>query len=456
MTAFHEFDPDQFAALARGDGGPAAIDALRTAQLSRHLLLIGHLLRNWPGSEAERDAVADTLERARRAAPDRFAQVLGAPLVGSWTGITVRATERGVAAASDFGQLCGIAVVAAAAAGVPADLPVPVRDGVLSVPGVGALTVGDAVEARLVAAGGRLSVAVGGQVVPLPAESPSAGRSSDGSLPGGSGSPVPAQGGTGEMAPGWQPVHRLTAPGASGVALDDVDPYRHGHHAPPANRLDDAEVAHWQTVFAQAWGMLQRRMPGRAAELAAGLQVLVPLAQTDPHSARSATIKYAFGAFGLTRPSSAADLVVTMVHEFQHSKLSGMLDLTPMSDPADTRRFYAPWRTDPRPLAGLLQGVYAFVGVADSWRALRDEDGLADLASARFAEARLQVERGLGAVEASGALTDAGARLVAGLRERTDELLAEPLDAAVVAAAEEALSDSHRQWLERNKQLVAG
>ncbi|MEU8001268.1 HEXXH motif domain-containing protein [Catellatospora sp. NPDC049111] len=442
MTAFHEFDPDQFAALARGDGGPAAIDALRTAQLSRHLLLIGHLLRNWPGSQAERDAVADTLERARRAAPDRFAQVLGAPLVGSWTGITVRATERGVAAASDFGQLCGIAVVAAAAAGVPADLPVPVRDGVLSVPGHGALTVGDAADARLIADGGRLSVAVHGRVVPLPAP-PAAGA-------------VPAQGGPVETVPGWQPVHRLVAPGAPGVALDDVDPYRHGHHAPPANRLDDAEVAHWQTVFAQAWGMLERRMPGRAAELAAGLQVLVPLAQTDPHSARSATIKYAFGAFGLTRPSSAADLVVTMVHEFQHSKLSGMLDLTPMSDPADTRRFFAPWRTDPRPLAGLLQGVYAFVGVADSWRALRDEDGLADLAGARFAEARLQVERGLGAVEASGALTDTGRRLVAGLRERTDELLAEPLDAAVAAAAEEALSDSHRQWLDRNKQLVAG
>ncbi|GIG03590.1 HEXXH motif domain-containing protein [Catellatospora coxensis] len=449
MTAFHEFDPDQFAALARGDGGPAAIDALRTAQLSRHLLLIGHLLRNWPGSAAERDAVADTLERARRAAPGRFARVLGAPLVGSWTGITVRATERGVAAASDFGQLCGIAAVAAAAAGVPADLPVPVRDGVVSVPGVGALTVGDVTDARLVADGGRLSVAAGGRVVALHEEPLPSGDAS-------SASPVPAQGAAVADVPGWLPVHRLSAPGAPGVALDDVDPYRHGHHAPPANRLDDAEVAHWQTVFAQAWGMLERRMPGRAAELAAGLQVLVPLAQTDPHSARSATIKYAFGAFGLTRPSSAADLVVTMVHEFQHSKLSGMLDLTPMSDPADTRRFFAPWRTDPRPLAGLLQGVYAFVGVADSWRALIAEDGLADLAGARFAEARLQVERGLGAVEASGALTGTGLRLVAGLRERTDELLAEPLDAAVVAAAEEALSESHRLWLDRNRQLVAG
>ncbi|MEV0458129.1 HEXXH motif domain-containing protein [Catellatospora methionotrophica] len=438
MTTYHELGPAPFAALARGDGGPQAVTALRAAQLSRHLLLIGHLLRHWPGGTAERDTIADTLERARRAAPDRFAEVLSAPLVGSWTGITVRAAERGVAAAADFSQLCGLAAVAAAAAGVPADLPVPVRDGVVSVPGLGALSVGDATAARLTADDGRLCVTAGGDPFRIPADL------RDGE---------PRW--QGADLPGWQPVRRLTAPDAPGVALDDVDPYRHGHHAPPANRLDDAEVAQWQAVFAQAWTMLARHLPGRAAELAAGLRVLVPLAQTDPHSARSATVRHAFGAFGLTRPASAADLAVTMVHEFQHSKLSGLLDITPLTDPADTRRYFAPWRTDPRPLAGLLQGVYAFVGVADAWRALRAEDSLTALASSRFAEARLQVDRGLGAVEASGALTDAGRLLVAGLRQRTGELLAEPLDAAVVAAAEQGLSASHRQWLDRNKAVAA-
>ena len=53
---------------------------------------------------------------------------------------------------------------------------------------------------------------------------------------------------------------------------------------------------------------------------------------------------------------------MTLVHEFQHSKLSAMLDLVPLTDPDDHGRYFAPWRVDPRPLAGLLQGVYAFVG----------------------------------------------------------------------------------------------
>ena len=45
----------------------------------------------------------------------------------------------------------------------------------------------------------------------------------------------------------------------------------------------------------------------------------------------------AFGAFGLTRPASAADFAVTLVHEFQHSKLSALLDLVPLYDRGATR-----------------------------------------------------------------------------------------------------------------------
>ena len=43
-------------------------------------------------------------------------------------------------------------------------------------------------------------------------------------------------------------------------------------------------------------------------------------------------------------PSTAAEFAVTLVHEFQHSKLSAMLDLKPLIDPADDRRYFAPWQ----------------------------------------------------------------------------------------------------------------
>jgi HEXXH motif-containing protein len=424
----HQLERTLFDGLADGGGGSAAIEALRTAQLSKYCLLIGHLLRHWPGNPAERDALADYLDRARARSPESFAEILGAPLVGGWTAIVGRAERQGRGTWSDFGHLGALAMLACAAAGIDGEAMVPVRDGIVSIPGLGAATVGIGEQARLVASGGRLTVVATGAVVEVPEP-------------------------TGDDSPAWQPVRYLDATAVGQhirVGLDDLDPYRHGHHAPPALRLPPDEVDRWRVLFAEAWRLLAERLPERAGELAAGLRTLVPLASTDERTARSATIRHAFGVFGLTRPPSAPDFAVTMVHEFQHSKLSGILDVTPLSDPSDGRRYFAPWRTDPRPLAGLLQGVYAFVGVADTWRALRDVDIARPVAEAKFAEARLQVDRGLTSVEQSGALTPAGERIAARLRQVTDTMLAEPVPTATAHAAEQALERTRRLWLDRN------
>jgi HEXXH motif-containing protein len=432
MTTFHRLSPALFDTVAGSGGGPAAIDELRAAQVSKHLLLIGHLLENWPGDPAEAAAVADALERARDAAPAEFRAVVGAPLVGGWAAIATRALLAGRAGSADFRHLGAVAMVACAAAGVDGSSPVPVHDGLAVLPGLGAAEVGDVEAAEAVAEGGRLVVhgvrRAGATTVRIPVDPTTA-------------------------AAGWQPVRRLRAASAGQVIdleLDDLHPYRHGHHVPPATRLPDGEVERWRTRFAAAWQLLTERRPERAAELRVGLRTLVPLVQLDPRSARSATIRHAFGVFGLTLPPSPADFAVTLVHEFQHSKLSAVLDLVPLTDPAGTGRYFAPWRTDPRPLAGLLQGVYAFAGVADIWRGLRGADRVGPVADIRFAEARLQVDRGLTSIERSGALTPAGERLAAGLRAATDDMLAEPVPAAVARTAADTLDRLRAAWVEHN------
>ncbi len=433
MTGYHRLPAAHFAGLAGGGGGAAAIDLLRRAQLSKHLLLISYLLAAWPGPADERDAVAATLDRARAADPDACADVLSAPLVGGWAAIAARAHRQGSTDWANFGHLAGLAVLACAAAGVDAEATVPVRDGWVVLPGLGALAVPDGApavdRARLHSDSGRLCLRVGAASRAVPLD-----RAQENAW--------------------WQPVRALTGPvGVLDVriALDDLHPYRHGHHAPPAGRLEPAELGRWQSGFGDAWQLLAELLPDRAGELRAGLRTLIPLAQNDSRAAKSATIRHAFGVFGLTRPPDAAEFAVTLVHEFQHSKLSALLDLAPLSDPADQRRYFAPWRTDPRPLAGLIQGVYAFVGVADTWRALRAAPGpAAAQAQARFAAARLQVDRGLTAVEQSGALTPTGDALAAQLRRTTDAMLAEPVPAATVRAAEQELAQTSRQWQTRN------
>jgi HEXXH motif-containing protein len=231
MTATHELPAPLFDGLAAGAGGPDAIGALRAAQLSKHMLLIGHLLKRWPGPEPERDAIADALSRARATDARAFAEVIGAPLVGAWSSITARAEQRDGASHSDFAQLGGFAVVACATAGVDASAEVPVRNGVVSVPGLGAATVGPAPAASLAAVGGRLTITSCGAVLDVPVAP------------------------TDELD-WWRPVRHLAADAAGqaiSLGLDDVDPYRHGHHAPPAARLSADEMQRWREAFAAAW-----------------------------------------------------------------------------------------------------------------------------------------------------------------------------------------------------------
>jgi HEXXH motif-containing protein len=425
-TGVHELDPILFDRLAGGLGGPEAIEALRAAQLSKHLQLMAYLLNNWPGTAAERDTVAEALDRARSRSPQRFGDVVGAPLVGAWTAIVGRAVDQGRGTPDDLRHLNTIAMVACAAAGVDAEAGVPVRDGLVALPGLGAAVV-HAADARLAVRSGHLAVHAGGATIDVPDD--------------------------GDESEVWFAVRRLVGDAAGlrlRLDLDDLDPYRHGHHVPPASRLPAAEVDAWRELFSAAWRLLAAHLPTRAAEMTAGLRTLVPLARPDDRSARSATLRHAFGVFGLTLPPSPAEFAVTLVHEFQHSKLSAVLDLVPLSDPDDDRRYFAPWRTDPRPLPGLLQGVYAFVGVADAWRALRDAEDLGPLAEKEFAYARLQVHAGLTAVENCDALTSAGHTVVSGLRAATDRLLAEPVAPSAAAAAEDVLARIRDQWSRRH------
>ncbi|MGK5680088.1 HEXXH motif domain-containing protein [Actinoplanes sp. URMC 104] len=421
MIDVHQLSRATFDRLATGYGGAEAIRELQDAQVSKHLLLIRFVLDQFPDGGA---ALGDLLERSRVAAPDRFRAIVGGPLVGGWTAIAGRAATQDVLADADRDHLAAVAIVAAAAAGVDGSVRIPVHDGRAVLPGLGAVLLAPgAASVTATSTGGRLLVTTGTGVLEVP----------------------PA-----EQTPAWLPVRSLTASSAGlsiRLGLDDLHPYRHGYHVPPANRLPAAEVDRWQTLFEQAWELLAVHLPQRAVELVAGLETLVPLAHSDDGSARSATLRHAFGVFGLTRPATPHDFAVTLVHEFQHSKLSALLDLARLTDPADDRRYFAPWRTDPRPLAGLLQGVYAFVGVADTWRALR---GAVGVATARFAEARLQVDRGLTAIEESGALTPEGESFIAVLRRSADELLAEPLAPEVDREARASLARTFTAWREHN------
>jgi HEXXH motif-containing protein len=429
--------PDSFAALASGGGGPRTVEALRESRLSRHVLLLRSVAEAWPAEPADLDAAVTVLASAQDRAPERVARILGDPMVGAWVGWTARRIRGHVTTATpldaDLGQLAAVAAVAAVATGGDADLRGYARDGIVPLPGLGAARVpGNGVApVRITVRGGELTVHDGRAAVTVPAEDlGDAGNSAS-----------------------WLGLRRLRAHAGGmscDIALDDLDPYRGEHHVPPAERLTEVDADRWQGLFADAWALLTEVAPARAEELASGICTLVPLVTGAPGTARSATTPDAFGALGLTLPGSAADFVVTLVHEFQHSKLSALLDLVQLCDPTDDQTYFAPWRTDPRPIGGVLHGVYAFLGVADMWWSCRARDELREAAVREFADVRVQVHETLTVLEGSGALTPAGRRFAAGMRTTVDAMMAETVPDAAVRQARENLRRTRQTWHTRN------
>ncbi|MDN3359123.1 FxsB family cyclophane-forming radical SAM/SPASM peptide maturase [Actinomadura sp. DC4] len=358
--------------LAAGYGGPDAIGHLDAGQqtLRRAFLSsVGH----------DSGAAWDVLALVDRTDPGALDAVLAHPYVRVWAVECLRGR-------ADAGQLAAVAAAAAVRAGVETTLTVPVHDGIVHLPTLGGWAV-DGVES--------VPVEVGGGLCRLP----------DGA------SPLPAR--------------RLTADGIE-VALEDTDPFRDCHQWPAAPRLGDEEFERWQRTFAWAWELVRRDHPAYAAGLAAGLSTIVPLAPAGAGHDVSSTAREAYGSVAIALPEDPEVLALLLIHEFQHVKLGAVLDLFDLYDRSESRLFHAPWREDPRPLEGLLQGAYAHVAVVDYWRARRLLPTGAEAAGARFARWRADTAGAIRTLQDSGALTELGERFVAGMSATVTPWLDEP------------------------------
>jgi len=415
MMQYHRLAPGDLAALASGLGGTPVVHELRASQLSRHLLLLKFVSEQWPIDRQGLDSAVQTLAAAQQVDPAAYPDLLGDPLVGAWLTTTTRRL-RGVESSAlplsgDLLHIGGVAAAAAVRLGLDCEVIGYARHGRLTLPATGEAIIAD---------------------------------DPDGPIP-----ITVARGQTSLLGDGWLGLRRLAARHgdlAIAVNVEDGNPYRSGYHSPPSERLSDGEFARWQEMFAEAWEMICRFLPERAAELAVGLRAVVPLVDDGSGGARSGTARDSVGALGLTRPRSAVDFAITIVHEFQHSKLSAVLDLAELYQPDGAERHFAPWRVDPRPTAGLIQGVYAFLGVADAWRGLRSSPGLEQVATDQLATVREQVRVGLDALAASAELTALGRHFTAGLQVAVDRLFTDPLPPEAVRKARSSLADRRAAW----------
>lgn len=237
------------------------------------------------------------------------------------------------------------------------------------------------------------------------------------------------------------PAHRHR-----GVEIDDRTPYRHFSAPVPPHPLRPAELTAWQRDLDAAWEVLARWHPGSRAEVAAGLSVIAPITPPSPVIGSSAPA--AFGAVGLSAPVSPTVLAETLVHELQHSKLNALLDLVVLHTGDPAALVYAPWRDDPRPLTGLLHGIYAFTSTAEFWSTQRRWVAEQDrpLATFTFVRRLLQVRRAIADLATARDLTQAGTGLVEAATLRLARCPTDDLPAQLLTAVATTIADHHARW----------
>jgi HEXXH motif-containing protein len=395
---YHHMPRDTFGALARGAGGPAAIRALVAAQYSKHVIFLRGVFETVQPGERFTAQGYELLARAQQHDPAAAAAVIAHPSVGAWALRTLRGDQALPDATP--GGMAAVGAAAAIRAGLPAEIEVPVTKGSVMLPSLGAA-----------AASGPTAT-----VRTSPAEVCSAGMR------------VTMEDG----APGWQALRRLRA-GSLDVLLDDLDPFRMPAASNLASRLSAAETASWGAALRDALLLLD---PAVAGEVAAAVRVVVPY--TAPLAGHvSSSSPETFGTVAMSRQPDRYTCAATLVHEVQHLKLSALLDLVTLTLPDDGRRFYAPWRTDPRPLSGLLQGAYAFLGVSAFWREKRQaaDGAVRQRADAEFAKWRAGAARVAETLRSSGRLTAAGQDFVGEMARVLDRWQREPVSGEALGRA---------------------
>jgi HEXXH motif-containing protein len=388
--------PDRdFALLAAGGGDSTAMKTLLIGLLSRRVLLLVAVLdsarRKASGAARVLEASYALLSDVQRTHPLVFAEILTLPCAGNWA----VACLRDDVAEETYRYLACLAASAAFRAGREFQIEVPVLNGAVCLPTLGSMVIHDAGAAVVRAGNGGLAIALAGdELTALP----------DARAP----------------ADGWQPA-RLLRTNADGrgltVWLDDSDPFR----APPGPRLEPPlsaeEATRWQRILDQAWRSLVLRHREHVAAMSVGLRAFTPLRWQGGPGSDSATATDAVGGVLLTAPQREEELALTLLHEFQHTKLAALEHVVVLHQGDQGRRYHVRWRDDLRPLGAVLHGAYAHLGVAGYWdSALRLGDMYArDVARRELAYCCEAVGDALEQLRESSELTTAGGRFIAGM-----------------------------------------
>ncbi|MFD9188410.1 HEXXH motif domain-containing protein [Streptomyces phaeochromogenes] len=456
-------------AIASGTSDTAELERLRSAERSMQMLLLRSLLEQ--AEQLPPDVLHGRLQapagawlmmaEAQKQSPSAVETIVSDPFVRTWAARLLRRLEENRQADRvgndgprdaaepplwvDFGQFHCLAAAVAVRAGITAVVRLPTSRGRVWLPTLG----------------------VAGPLDDGPWGISEVQCSADGIVFRGSKATVEMTWHGAAPPPQWQPVIEVPiksppSEDAGVLRLDAVTPCRDFGSVllPAASAAETADT--WRTRLADASELLERQLPKAHKAFTALVTTVVPLPSpsTDPMAVASASSPDAFGAMALSLPPDRAQAAAALTHEARHQQLNALLALVPLVTDLDGDGLqqdapvhYAPWRSDPRPILGLLHGTFAFAGVADFWRTIRrgaTEGPEAARAHFEFALLREQVREGARTLAATGRLTPPGETFVAALTRTVDGWLGEEVPGLPAALARQVCTGRRAMWRMRH------
>lgn len=130
--------------------------------------------------------------------------------------------------------------------------------------------------------------------------------------------------------------------------------------------LTPTSTIKWLSTLEEAWFWIDSCSTLLASEIVMGVQSLVPVHSHAIDVHRSQTFREIPGLLVLSWMPDTSVIVEALVHEYHHHKLNALLNLDPIIvEGSPEAIYYSPWRDDPRPLSGILQGIYVFQAVLE-------------------------------------------------------------------------------------------
>jgi HEXXH motif-containing protein len=192
---------------------------------------------------------------------------------------------------------------------------------------------------------------------------------------------------------------------ARAVASFDLAP-------PPALAESVAEIANAFALVRWVWpaagDMLDRYVDG--------LVVLAAREYTRSHSPE------ALAGTVMCSPAGAVTIGDLLCHESAHIRLHLLQASDPLLENDDAAHYRSPWRTDRRPLIGVLLGVHAFLNVCHYYRRVADHDIEPQLAEQLYGIQAAKVREGLALLEEHARPTPIGAALIDALATEVERL----------------------------------